>query len=146
MLFQAASIPMIDLDNQLHASDKDQIANTLGLLKFQRDFELEADYFGIQYVYKSGYDTSCFLNSVRSLWPDPGKGQIKAFLSFPPVADRLKVLHQEIDDILPKHPGAAVSSPRFEEFMDRFRQIAPPELDPENDAMPTLIRSDPATL
>jgi len=117
------------------------MAPTLGLLKFQRDFELEADYIGIQYVYKSGYDTNCFLSAVQTLW------RPKAFSPFPPLAERLKMLHQEIDDILPSRPEAVVSTPEFDEFIARMRQIAPTEstAPSEKDAQPKLIRHDPAS-
>lgn len=55
-----------------------------GLLEFQRKFELGADYFGIQYVYKSGYDTDCFLDAVQTLWmPGSQTALARAFYPFP---------------------------------------------------------------
>jgi predicted Zn-dependent protease len=142
-LLQIASIPALDPKGLPHAPAQDDMWLTFGLLKFQRTFELQADYFGIQYVYKSGYDTSCFLSAVQTLWqPDSGKPQVKAFDAFPPLEDRLKVLHQEIDDILPMLPEAIVSAPQFDLFIGRLRQIAPPETAPTEDPGPKLIRHD----
>ena len=120
-----------------------ELTPTLGQLKFQRDFELAADYFGIQYVDQSGYDADCFLSSVQSVWePAPSTALSKAFSPFPPAAERLKMLHQEIDDILPGRAEGAVSSSEFDEFIAHLRQIAAPASPPEKDAQPKLIRHD----
>jgi predicted Zn-dependent protease len=145
-LMQVASIPVINLDGLPHApSGNDLPIPTLGLVKFQRDFELQADYFGIQYVYKSGYDTTCFLSAVHSLWqPDPSTTLSKAFSPFPPLAERLKMLHQETDDILQDRAEATVSSSKFDEFLAHLRHIAPPALPPEKETHLKLIRHDPA--
>jgi predicted Zn-dependent protease len=146
-LMQVASIPVINLDGLPHApSGNDLSVPTLGLMKFQRDFELQADYFGIQYVYKSGYDTNCFLSAVQSLWErDPSTTLSKAFSPFPPLPERLNMLRQEIDDILPGRAEAAVSSSEFDEFLAHLRQIAAPASPPDREAQPRLIRHDPAS-
>jgi predicted Zn-dependent protease len=34
----------------------------MGFLKFQRGFEAEADYLGVQYMYKAGYDPTAFVD------------------------------------------------------------------------------------
>ena len=143
VLLETAGTPMIGIDGLPRAPGANDFVPRLGELKFQRDFELEADYFGIQYVYKSGYDTECFLNAVQTVWtPGQRKASIKAFDPFPPLADRMKMLHQEIDDILPKVPGAAaVSTPEFDEFIGRLRQIVP-ETIPVEDDQPKLVRHD----
>jgi len=116
-----------------------------GLLKFQRQFELEADYFGIQYVYKSGYDADCFLRAVQAVWqPDPSKSLAKALSPFPPVAERVKPLREEIEDILPKRSEDVISTSEFDGFIERLRNI--PRTDsPSEDALPRLIRHDLAT-
>lgn len=90
-LQRVASIPVVEIGGWPNANVAYDMASTFGLLKFQRDFELEADYFGIQYVYKSGYDTDCFLSAVQKGWqPDPGTSLSRAFSPFP--ADRVKML------------------------------------------------------
>lgn len=140
-LQRVASIPVVEIGGWPNANAAYDMASTFGLLKFQRDFELEADYFGIQYVYKSGYDTDCFLSAVQKGWqPDPGTSLSRAFSPFP--ADRVKMLRQEIDDILPILPRTVVSTSEFDEFIGHLRQIAPPEPAPEKDARPKLVRHD----
>jgi len=141
-LMEAASIPSIR-SSAIDIVPADNEIAILGSLKFRRLFEFDADYFGIQYLYKAGYDTSCFLNAVQSLWqPEPTRTLPKAFNPFPPLADRLKVLHQEIDDILPERPQAIVSSSEFDQFIGRLREIAPPQTAAEKNALPQLIRHD----
>ena len=145
-LLQAASIPVIDLDGLQAPSGSDLSVPTLGLVKFQRDFELQADYFGIQYVYKSGYDPNCFLSAVQSFWqPDPSTTLSKAISPFPPLPERLKMLRQEIDDILPGRAEGVVSSSEFDKFLEHLRQIALPVSRPERESQPKLIRHDPAS-
>jgi len=137
------NIGVFAIDTVPHAhANNDITLQTFGF-KLQHDFELEADYFGIQYIYKSGYDTDCFLSVVQSLWQrDRHNALANAFDPFPPVADRLKRLHQEIDDILPKQAGAVVSTPEFDRFMAGLRDLESSEPAPEKDAQPKLIRHD----
>jgi predicted Zn-dependent protease len=115
----------------------------LVLLRFSRMFELDADYFGIQYLYKSGYDTQYFLSAIQRIWPaTPGNPALAAFSPFPPTSDRLTALKKEIAELLPKRDGALESSPEFDQFQEHLRSLKPPEPDP----MPKLIRRDPPSL
>jgi predicted Zn-dependent protease len=142
-MLKMTSAPALGIDILPPAPGSNDFAAMLTSLKFRRGFELEADYFGIQYVYKSGYDTNCFLSALQTVWqPDPRKPQTKAFSLFPPLEDRMKMLRQEADDILPKRPGDVVTTPEFDSFMEHLRQITPPS---EKDVQPRLIRHDPAS-
>jgi predicted Zn-dependent protease len=47
------------------------LAGPLTFLKFRRDDELDADYFGVQYLYKAGYDAECFIRFIQAVWPAP---------------------------------------------------------------------------
>jgi len=143
-LMEVASIPgnsgVFAIDSVPHAPGNNDIALQTFGFTLQRDLELEADYFGIQYVYKAGYETDCFVSAVQSLWqPNPSGALAKAFYPFPPLNERLKRLHQEIDEILPSRPGDVVSTSEFDEFMVRLRQIPPPEPPPEKDGPPKLV-------
>jgi len=136
--------PLIAIDSVPHAPANNDIAiQVLGAMKIQRELELDADYFGIQYVYKAGYDTNCFLSELQSLWPQgPTRSLAQAFYPFPPLAERVKRLNQEIDDILPNQTGAVISTSAFDEFMAHVRAI--PSEAPEKDAKPKLVRHDPS--
>jgi hypothetical protein len=61
----------------------------------RRESELDADFFGVQYLYKAGYDTQCFLDFVE-LVGDSNKGVSASLCTYPPIAKRLKLLQKEI--------------------------------------------------
>jgi predicted Zn-dependent protease len=116
----------------------------IGMLDWERADELSADFFGIQYIYKAGYETDCFLSAIQNVWkPDPAKPDLPSLSPFPPLVDRMKALQNEIDDILPRRADAIVSTPEFDEFMQRLRSIAP-VLEPQPETEPTLIRHEQA--
>jgi len=113
----------------------------LAILKFQRAEELDADYFGVQYLYKSGYDTGCFLSTIQATAPVDTPGS--ALLSpLPPLSDRIEALQKEISEILPRQAGSIVSTLAFTEFQEHLRAMAPPK-PPETDS-PKLLRQVPA--
>ena len=101
--------------------------------------------FGVQYFYQAGYDPECFRKAIQRLWqPDPAKPQLTALSPFPPLRERIKTLQKEIGDLVPRRPGAVVSTPGFKEFVRHLQQINPPQDVPEPAAPPKLIRHDAA--
>jgi hypothetical protein len=90
--------------------------------------ELDADYFGIQYLYKAGYDTQCFLDFVE-LAGDPQQTLIVDVDSGtpppPPIAQRLQLLQKEIAEISPKRDGVVISTTEFQEFKNRIQTLRP---------------------
>jgi beta-barrel assembly-enhancing protease len=91
--------------------------------KFERNEELNADYFGIQYLYKSGYDPGCFLTVIQTVWTN---NPAQAFSAFPPVPERLEALEEEIRDILPKRDGAVTNTAEFTGIRERLLKLSPP--------------------
>jgi predicted Zn-dependent protease len=71
-LVKAMDIPLIQLGSDgsfsSRTSDRD-VAIPLTYLKYSRDDEFAADYFGIQYLYKSGYSPECFVSFIQKVWP-----------------------------------------------------------------------------
>jgi predicted Zn-dependent protease len=105
-----------------------QAGAMLTLIKVEREDELAADYFGLQYVYVTGYDPEPYTRLIeRGVWPkvSPGKTVPKELSSFPPVGDRLKAMRKEIAEILPKRSDAVVSTPEFDAFKERVRAWKP---------------------
>jgi beta-barrel assembly-enhancing protease len=99
------------------------IGASLVELKAKREAEFDADYFGVQYLYKSGYDTKCFLDFIaRSGNGD--KTVPETFREFPPVAQRLQALEQEIAQILPRRDGAVTSTKEFQDFTDSLQKYS----------------------
>ena len=61
-------------------------------LKFSRGFEAEADYLGIEYMYRSGYDPSAFVSffeKVQAMEKKKPGTLAKAFDTHPQSADRI---------------------------------------------------------
>lgn len=113
----------------------------LMLLKFRREDESAADYFGVQYLYKSGYDPECFIAFIQKAWPlTPGKTTPKAFSPFPPLSERVKALKREIGEILPLRNGAITNTDEFAGFREHLVSLAPPK---PLLSRPTLVRSAP---
>src|SRR5437899_8350707 len=83
------------------------LAIPLTFLKFSRDAEREADFLGIQYMYKSGYDPNSYVTFFERIQADEKRrpGTIpKVFSSHPPTPERIELAQQEIAPILPdKH-------------------------------------------
>jgi predicted Zn-dependent protease len=94
----------------------------------RQEDQLDADYFGLQYLYKTGYDSDCFVRFVQRVWPAPTGSATTPFSSFPPVNRRLKDLRAEIADNLPSRKDIESTS-AFEEFQAHLRiwQMQHPE-------------------
>jgi predicted Zn-dependent protease len=140
-LMKMMTVPVIfNGQNGVAANSTDPgLAVPMALLKFRRDDEYSADYFGVQYLYKSGYDPECFISFVQEAWPPPGKPMVTAFSPFPPLPERLKALENEIREILPKRSGAVTSTEEFAAVRKHLLTLTPPKQSPMG---PTLLRSD----
>jgi predicted Zn-dependent protease len=102
--------------------------------------ELDADYFGVQYLYQAGYDSDCYVDFVQRVWtPSPSSGTLSDSLSpFPPVSRRLKALRREIAEILPRRGEGTVSTSAFEEFEERLQTWRTQHPEPQ---LPVLRRA-----
>jgi predicted Zn-dependent protease len=114
----------------------------LSTLKFQRDAEREADFFGLEYLYKAGYDPESLPHFLErmSLQKSSGKSIPLAFDPFPPVSERVASMNKEIAKILPHRDDAIVSTPEFQLIKARLRASHPKlTSDPsDNRSKPTL--------
>jgi predicted Zn-dependent protease len=99
-------------------------AVSMQIAAMRRIDELDADYFGAQYMYKAGYDPKCLVNLVQRIGnaiSAPDAEIFEPLRSFPPVDERLAALQKEISTILVPHPDAIVSTREFNAFKDRLR-------------------------
>src|ERR1700691_1197953 len=95
-------------------------------LKFSRDAEKEADYLGLQYMYKAGYDPNSFVAFFEKVEADEKKqpGTIpKAFSTHPPTPDRIEAIQKEIATILPARDQYIVSTSEFDTVKARLQLI-----------------------
>ncbi|MGA2965059.1 MAG: M48 family metalloprotease [Terriglobales bacterium] len=98
----------------------------LTFMKFQRNFEAEADYLGLQYMYKTGYDPQAFIAFFEKMQAKEKKkpGTIsKAFASHPQTPERIEKSQLEIATILPAKPQYVVSTSEFDDVKSRLATI-----------------------
>jgi predicted Zn-dependent protease len=95
-------------------------------MKFQRNFEAEADYLGLQYMYKTGYDPQAFISFFEKIQAKEKKkpGTIaKAFASHPQTPDRIAASQKEIATILPAKAQYVVTTSEFDDVKARLATI-----------------------
>ena len=95
-------------------------------LKFSRDAEREADFLGLQYMYKAGYDPNSYVTFFERIQADEKRrpGTIgKAFSTHPPTPERIENTQKEIARILPAKQEYIVSSSEFDSVKGRLRNI-----------------------
>jgi predicted Zn-dependent protease len=102
------------------------LALPITFLKFSRSFETEADYLGLQYMYKTGYDPQAFVSFFEKVEAKekakPGT-LAKAFSSHPPTPDRIARAQEEIKKILPAQPQYVLSTSEFDSIKARLASL-----------------------
>ena len=95
-------------------------------LKFSRGMESEADLLGVQYLYKSGYDPTSFIDFFEKMQADekrrPGT-MAKLFSSHPPHGSRIRKTQKSIDQLLPSRPEYVVTTSEFLNVKSRLEQL-----------------------
>src|SRR5436190_16794891 len=102
------------------------LAIPLTFLKFSRDAEREADFLGIQYMYKAGYDPNSYVTFFERIQADEKRrpGTIpKAFSTHPPTPERIGNTQKEIARILPARQEYIVTTSEFDTVKGRLRNI-----------------------
>jgi predicted Zn-dependent protease len=98
----------------------------LTFLKFSRTDEAEADYLGLQYMWKAGYDPNSFVMFFEKIQADEKKqpGTIpKIFSDHPPTPDRIQAIQKEIASILPPRDDYIVTTSEFDSVKHRLEMI-----------------------
>jgi predicted Zn-dependent protease len=124
-MFDFASMPLAFVGGPIGMALQDalKIVGPLSMNKFSRGFEAEADYLGVEYLYKAGYDPQALVSFFERLhaFEKRKKGLMsKAFSTHPQSADRIKKTQEEITKILPPRDMYVVSSSEFEEVKARL--------------------------
>jgi hypothetical protein len=127
-LAQLATIPLIFVGGGIGYGiyEASGLALPLTFMKFQRNFEAEADYLGLQYMYKTGYDPQAFISFFEKIQAKEKKkpGSIaKAFATHPQTPDRIEASQKEIATILPARPQYIVSTSEFDDVKSRLAMI-----------------------
>ncbi len=117
----------------------------LTFLSFSRGFEAEADYLGVQYMYKAGYDPNEFVNFFEKIQAQEKKkpGSLaKAFATHPQTPDRIQKTQEEIATILPAKDQYIETTSEFNDVKSRLASIENRrKVDDSNPNKPTLRRT-----
>ena len=103
-----------------------QLAIPLTFLKFSRDAEREADFLGIEYMYKAGYDPNSYVTFFERIQADEKRrpGTVpKMFSTHPPTPDRIAAAQKEIARILPEKDEYIVTTSEFDSVKSRLRNV-----------------------
>ncbi|MGH9776938.1 MAG: M48 family metallopeptidase [Candidatus Acidiferrales bacterium] len=114
----------------------------LAFLKFTRDAEREADFLGLQYMYKAGYDPTAFITFFEKIREKERKqpGSVpKVFSSHPPTGERVQRAQNVIAQLLPEQPEYVVTSSEFDSVKGRLNVLmAGRKIEDQKEGRPTL--------
>lgn len=127
-MFNLASIPLIFVGGGVGYAVRSVVAvgKPMAVLSFSRTFETEADYLGLQYMYKAGYDPQAFISFFERIKAQEKKkpGTLaKAFADHPQTPSRIKKSQQEISSILPPRQKYIVTTSEFDSVKVHLAQI-----------------------
>ena len=144
-----ASIPLIFVGGGIGYAIRSAAGFALPMtfLTFSRGFEAEADYLGLQYMYKTGYDPQAFISFFEKIQAKEKKkpGTLaKAFATHPQTPDRIEKSQGEIASVLPARAQYIVNTSEFDQVKSRLaalenrRKVTNPD---EKQDRPTLRRT-----
>ena len=148
-LANLASIPLIFVGGGLGYAIRSAagIGLPLTFLSFSRGFEAQADYLGLEYMYKSGYDPQAFMSFFEKVQAKEKKkpGSLaKAFSTHPQTPDRISRSQEEISKVLPARDQYVINTSEFDDVKARLatienrRKLSGPE---DKEGRPTLRRT-----
>jgi len=147
-LLQLASLPAIFMGGALGYGIYEGMGLGIPLtfLHFSREFEAQADYLGIQYMYRAGYDPSAFVSFFEKIQAMEKKkpGTLsKAFDTHPQTPDRIEKSQDEIRKILPAKAQYIVTTSEFDEVKARLAAIENKHkvIDDKDSSKPSLRRT-----
>lgn len=127
---QIGSIPLIMMTGYTWTGygiyEATQLAIPIAFLQFSRDFEAQADYLGIQYMYRAGYDPQAFIDffeKIQALQKRKPGLVARAFSDHPQTPDRILHSQEEIARILPARDEYLVTTSEFNDVKARLARI-----------------------
>ena len=114
---------------------------SLQLLGVSRDYELEADLLGVQYLWKAGYNPEGFIQFFDIMASKEGYVEKTSFFrTHPAFFDRILTAYREIS-FLPKLEQAVDNTSEFQTVKAHLQKVAE-DLDKEEKDRPTLIKRE----
>ena len=115
-------------------------------LQFSRKDESEADYFGLQYLYKAGYDPGAAVSFFEKLQAresaKPGTVS-KMFSTHPPTGDRIEMSKKNIELVLPDKDQYVVTTSEFNQVKAQLAQLENRRPSAQESNKPSLRRKSP---
>ena len=112
-------------------------------LQFSRKAEGEADYLGVQYLYKTGYDPGAAVSFFEKLQAKetarPGSVS-KMFSTHPPTGDRIESTKKNIEAVLPDREEYVVTTSEFNKIRTLLAQVENRKPSEEEANKPSLKR------
>jgi len=146
-LINFASIPLIFMGGWTGYAIRQGagLAIPMGFLTFTRSFEREADYLGLQYLYKSGYDPTSFVDffeKIQSMEKRKPGSVSKVFSTHPMTDDRIKSAQNQIQNELVPKPEYVVNTSEFNDVKGRLAMLHNRrKVDNEDPSRPKLRRA-----
>ncbi len=114
-------------------------------MRFSRKAEEEADYLGMQYAYRTGYDPTSaitFFEKVQARETAKPGTMSKLFSSHPPTEDRIKKTTQNIGLVLPQKEQYVLTTSEFNDVQEQLIawENRKPDDGDEEDNRPSLRR------
>jgi predicted Zn-dependent protease len=127
-LMNLASIPLIFVGGGIGFAARNLmgLAVPMGFLQFSRTFEAEADFLGVEYMYKAGYDPQAltsFFEKVKAMEKHRPGTIAKAFDTHPQTPDRIEKTQHEINTLLPPEPEYKVDTSEFVDVKARLMEL-----------------------
>ena len=144
-LWQYASIPLIFMSGGIGYGIQQAatVLVPLSFLKFSRAMEEEADYLGVQYLYKTGYDPNAMVRFFEKLQAKekakPGS-MASLFSTHPATGNRIRIVEETIATVLPPAVQYVESTSDFNTVKSRLAKVQN-RYKPDEENRPTLRRS-----
>ena len=127
---QIGSIPLMIMTSGSYTGygiyEAMQLAIPITFLQFSRNFEGEADWLGLQYMYRAGYDPQAliqFFEKIDALEKHKPGTLAKVFSDHPQTPDRIGRSEDEIATIMPARPEYMVTTSEFDDVKSRLARI-----------------------
>jgi hypothetical protein len=126
-----------------------QLLIPITFLEFSREFEAQADYLGVQYMFRAGYDPQAFVTffeKIQNLEKQKPGAVAKVFENHPQTPDRIEHSEEEIAKILPPKEEYLVTTSEFNDVKSRLARIENKRRIIDNKkGKPTLRRASTST-
>ncbi|NYF80830.1 M48 family metallopeptidase [Granulicella arctica] len=127
---EIGSIPLIIMTSGSYTGygiyEATQLAIPITFLKFSRMDEAEADWLGLQYMYRAGYDPQAFIQffeKIDALEKHKPGTLAKVFADHPQTPDRIGRSEDEIATIMPAKPDYIVTTSEFDDVKARLARL-----------------------